>query len=170
MDQHQEIRADSSLFQAIPIIAQHQFVLVRGADNRITGIVTATDLSLQFQSLTEPFLLLGEIENHIRRILERKFTPEELARIGSETQAEREISGVADLTFGDYIRLLENDERWKVVGIPIDRVVFCKLLDGVRSIRNDVMHFDPDGIPSTDLDTLRDFVNFLRRLQIMGVS
>jgi predicted transcriptional regulator len=170
MDEYQEIRADASLFQAIPVIAQHQFVLVRGGDSRITGIITATDLSLQFHRLTEPFLLLGEIENHIRRVLEHKFTLDKLSEIGTEDEAGREISGVADLTFGDYIRLLENDERWKLVGIPIDRVVFCKKLDLVRSIRNDVMHFDPDGIPSTDLDILRDFANFLRRLQTVGAS
>ncbi len=43
MDVHHEIRSDASLFQAIPIIIQHQYVLVRGSDNRITGIVTASD-------------------------------------------------------------------------------------------------------------------------------
>lgn len=79
MDAHQEIRSDASLFQAIPIIIQHEYVLVRGGDNRVTGIVTASDLSLQFQQLAEPFLLLGEIENHIRRILASKFSPAELA-------------------------------------------------------------------------------------------
>ncbi len=76
MDGHHEIRAESSLFQAIPIIVEHQYVLVRGSDNRITGIVTASDLSLQFQQLAEPFLLLGEIENHIRRILGDNFSTE----------------------------------------------------------------------------------------------
>jgi CBS domain-containing protein len=45
MDRHYEIRADASIFQAIPIIVQEQCVLMRGVDNRITGIVTATDLS-----------------------------------------------------------------------------------------------------------------------------
>lgn len=79
MDSHQEIRAELSLFQAIPVIVQHQYVLVRGGDSRITGIVTATDLSLQFQQLAEPFLLLSEIENHVRRLLGDNFTPEELA-------------------------------------------------------------------------------------------
>src|SRR6516165_11645679 len=60
MDRHHEIRSDTSLFQAIPRIVQHQYVLIRGSSNRITGIVTATDLSLQFQQLAEPFLLLRE--------------------------------------------------------------------------------------------------------------
>src|SRR5262245_8880293 len=58
MDTHYEIRSDASLFQAIPLIVQHDYILVRGSDNRITGIVTASDLSLQFLQLAEPFLRL----------------------------------------------------------------------------------------------------------------
>lgn len=170
MDLHQEIRADASLFQAIPIIVAYQYVLIRGSDNRITGIVTASDLSLQFQQLAEPFLLLGEIENHVRRILGDKFTADELASVRDPGDAERQINGVVDLTFGEYIRLLENPERWGKVNLAIDRPTFCKQLDRVRQIRNDVMHFDPDGIPPDDLDRLRDFARFLQRLQGIGVT
>jgi hypothetical protein len=143
--------------------------IVRGNGNRITGIVTASDLSLQFQQLAEPFLLLGEIENHIRRILGENFSTEELASLRDPSDGHRKIAGVADLSFGEYIRLLENDARWKKIKISIDRAVFCGQLDKVREIRNDVMHFDPDGIPPADLERLRDFAHFLQRLQTIGV-
>jgi hypothetical protein len=169
MDQYHEIRADSSLFQAIPIIVAYQYVLIRGGENRITGIVTASDLSLQFQQLAEPFLLLGEIENHIRRVLGSRFTKEQLAEGRDPSETEREINGVADMNFGEYIRLLERPDRWKQLQLPIDRKTFCKELDGVRRIRNDVMHFDPDGVAPEQLDALRDFARFLQRLQGVGV-
>ena len=170
MDDSHEIRADASLFQAIPIIVEHQYVLVRGSDNKISGIVTATDLSLQFGQLAEPFLLLGEIENHIRRILGEKFSADELKMVGDPSDKDRKIEDVADLTFGEYIRLLENEERWEKVSISVDRLTFCKQIDEVRLIRNDVMHFDPDGIPESDLDKLRHSARFLQRLQTMGAS
>ena len=166
---HQEIRAGASLFQAIPIIVQHNYVLVRGVDGRVRGIVTASDLSLQFQQLAEPFLLLGEIENHIRRIISDRFSKEELASARDPADTDRKVDTVADLTFGEYIRLLENPDRWSKLNLSIDRATFCKQLDRVRSIRNDVMHFDPDGIPPEDLDRLRDFDRFLQRLQSIGV-
>jgi hypothetical protein len=169
MDAHQEIRADASLFQAIPIIVRHQYVLTRGGDNRITGIVTASDLSLQFQQLAEPFLLLGEIENHIRRIIEKKFSPRDFASLQDPDDTDRNVESVADLTFGEYIRLFENQDRWQQSNLPLDRVIFCKSLDRVRIIRNDVMHFDPDGIPPNDLEHLRDISLFLRRLHSMDV-
>lgn len=168
MDDSHEIRADASLFQAIPIIVEHQYVLVRGSDNKISGIVTATDLSLQFGQLAEPFLLLGEIENHIRRILGENFSADELKMVGDPSDKDRKIEDVADLTFGEYIRLLENEERWEKVSISVDRLTFCKQIDEVRLIRNDVMHFDPDGIPESDLDKLRHSARFLQRLQTMG--
>ena len=169
MDQHQEIRADSSLFAAMPIIAQHGYVLVRARDNRISGIVTASDLNLQFHQLAEPFLLLGEIENHVRRIIDDRFSVEELAAARDPADAGRNVTSVSDLTFGEYVRLLENPDRWTQLGLPIDRGIFIEKLDAVRRIRNDVMHFDPDPLPSADLDELRDFAAFLQKLQEMGV-
>jgi hypothetical protein len=169
MDDHHEIRAESSLFQAIPIIVEHQYVLVRGSDERITGIVTASDLNRQFEQSATPFLLLGEIENHVRRILGNHFSPQELESLRDPSDSERKVESAADLTFGEYVRLLENETRWKKLNLPIDRATFCAYLDKVREIRNDVMHFDPDGIPPNDLERLREFSNFLRELQTMGV-
>ena len=169
MEQHQEIRSDASFFSAISIIAEHQYVLVRGHDQNITGIVTAHDLSLQFQQLAEPFLLLGEIENHVRLVICQRFTPAELESAKDPTNTKRVVSSVADLTYGEYIRLLENPQRWAKLNITVDRKTCIERFESVRRIRNDVMHFDPDGIPEKDLQTLREFARFLQRLQIIDV-
>src|SRR3546814_18831361 len=72
---------DRSIFEAITAIVQHDFVLVRARDKTISGIVTAADLSLQFRTLTEPFLLLSEIETHVRNIVGKKFTAKELGDV-----------------------------------------------------------------------------------------
>lgn len=169
MEQHQEIRSDASLFSAISIIAEHQYVLVRGHDQKITGIVTASDLNLQFQQLAEPFLLLGEIENHVRRVISQRFTPAELETAKDPTDTKRVVTSVADLTYGEYIRLLENPQRWNKLNLTVDRKTCMEKFEGVRKIRNDVMHFDPDGIPEKDLMTLREFARFLQRLQAIDV-
>jgi CBS domain-containing protein len=66
MDAPRIISSDTSIFDAIAEIVRDQYVLIRDSSNKISGIVTASDLSEQFRRLTEPFLLLGEIENHIR--------------------------------------------------------------------------------------------------------
>lgn len=169
MEQHQEIRWDASLISAIGIIAEHQYVLVRGQDQKISGIVTATDLSLQFQQMAEPFLLLGEIENHVRRVISQRFTPAELESAKDPTDTKRVVTSVADLTYGEYIRLVENPERWEKLNITVDRKTILEKFESVRRIRNDVMHFDPDGIPEKDLQTLREFARFLQKLRIIDV-
>jgi CBS domain-containing protein len=168
MDQHQEISADRSLFAAISFIAQWDYVLVRAADNRITGIVTTADLSLQFRQLAEPFLLIGEIENHIRKMIDGKFTQPEIASVRNPDDPERAITRVSDLTFGEYIRLLEMPENWTKLKLSIDRNLFIAELQRVRVIRNDVMHFDPDGLPDTELLLLRRVARFLQQISEVG--
>jgi len=170
MDDAQEVRANSSIFQVIPIIAEYQYALVRGPDNRITGILTSNDLNLQFQQLAEPFLQLGEIEGHVRQILADKLSPAELKRAHDPDDQGHQVESVSDLMYGDYLRLVQNPECWAKLALPIDQKVFSGKLDDVRIIRNDVMHFDPDGIPDEDLVTLREFARFLQLLQSVGVT
>ena len=168
MEEAVEIPADRSIFAALPLIVEHDYVLVRGID-KITGIITTSDLSLQFQQLAEPFLLLGEIENHIRRLMDGKFNKDELASAKDPSDTARTIDNVAHLTFGEYVRILEGPSRWEKLGLAIERTIFIKELDAVREIRNDVMHFDPDPLPESDLRTLRKFAKFLQTLQSLGV-
>ena len=167
MDPAQEISIDAPLVDAIGDIVAHGYLLVRGQDKTITGIVTASDVGDQFMQLTGPFVLIGEIEGHLRRLVHGRFTVEELNE-SLKGNGERVIQGTADLTFGDYCRLLENPEYWGRLGLSIDRATFAKHLDAVREIRNDVMHFDPDGLELEDETVLKDLARFFRRLVRMG--
>jgi CBS domain-containing protein len=169
MDQAIEISADRSLFYAISLIAQSDYVLVRAADNRITGIVTTADLSLQFRQLAEPFLLIGEIENHIRKLIDGKFTQPEIEEARNPADSGRAVTRVSDLTFGEYIRLLSEPGRWNRLRLAVDRVLFVNELELVARIRNDVMHFDPDGLPEEDLQVLRRVVRFLQQIAEVGL-
>jgi CBS domain-containing protein len=167
MDPCAEVDAAASLFRVIGRVVEHDFVVVRGLERRITGIVTPIDLDQQFQQLTEPFLLLGKIENHVRRLIGDRFTCEELQAGCDPNGAPRAIEEVADLTFGEYIRLLENRDRWTRLGVSFDRVTVIKKLEDVREIRNDVMHFDPDGIADEQLHVLREVARFFQDQRAM---
>jgi hypothetical protein len=113
---------------------------------------------------------VGEIENGVRRLLHGKFTLSELSAAKAPGDDGRKIETPADLTFGEYIRLVEGSEGWKKLKIEIDRVTFVAQLNRVRDIRNDVMHFDPDGLDDDDLKFLREFAQFLKRLRDVGVA
>lgn len=156
------------LFKATKTIIEEDFVFVSSPhDRRITGIVTATDLSEQFQYLSEPFLLLGQIENQIRNLLDGQFEQEALqsACNGNDPDRQKTVETVDDLTFGEYIRLIEKEENWAKLTLRVDRKVFCGEMELVRKIRNDVMHFDPDGIDDTQYDQLRRFSRLLDELE-----
>ena len=170
MTKPQEISLDASIFDAIPIIENSQYVIVKGSDGGISGIVTGSDLSLQFKGLAEPFLLIGEIENLVRTLIGSKFTLAELLSVMDDRDEAREITDASSLTFGEYVRLFEHPDRWAKIGLKIDRAQFCKGLDEIRRIRNDVMHFDPDGVPSDDMLLLRNFANFLKQLQMISAE
>lgn len=114
---------------------------------RVTGLVTTSDLILRFQHLTEPFLLLREIEGHIRDILSGKVDVE-----------------INELNFGEYIRLLDRPEVWTKLLLKIDQKALTSQLEQVRLIRNDVMHFDPDPMENGQLETLKNAANFMRQL------
>jgi CBS domain-containing protein len=168
MEPAQVVSSDESLFGAITRIAIHDYVLVQAEDRTFSGIVTASDFNAQFQYLAEPFLLVGEIENGVRRILHQKFTLKELEEAKAPAEDGRRIASPSDLTFGEYIRLIESERRWKKLKLEIDRVEFLDRLNRVREVRNDVMHFDPDGLDPDDLIFLREFAQFLRRLRDVG--
>jgi len=170
METHHEVSEDDSLLTAMQTIAQHEYVLVKGRDRRITGIITASDISRQFHQLAEPFLLLSQIENHIRRILLKHFSIEELKSSKLNTDSGREVKKVADLTIGEYVRVLADPRKWERLQLRVDRAAFIERLDRVRDIRNDVMHFDPDGITRDDLTVLREFSGFLSTLQKLGAT
>ena len=168
MVEPQIVSLDTSLFDVINLVSRYQYVLVRGTDKSICGIVTATDLTQQFRYLAEPFLLLGEIENHIRILIHGRFSAEELREVRAESDPTRSVEAITDLTFGEYRRLIESESNWSRLDLRIDRVHFIKQLEQVRLIRNDVMHFDPEGLSDEDITTLREFAEFLRALRRAG--
>ena len=168
LDSAEEVPDTCPLFEALVKIAEHGYVLVRGEDRKINGIVTATDLSLQFMQLAGPFLLVGEIEGHLRHLIHGRFTLEQL-QAASVSEEGHPIGGSGDLTLGGYCRLLENKDNWELLRLNIDRVEFVKHLDAVRQIRNNVMHFNPDGPSEEETRQLRDIARFFENLVRIGV-
>jgi predicted transcriptional regulator len=161
----QVVDGNGTLFDAIPTIVKNGYVLVRNPqDRKITGIVTASDLSLQFQQLAEPFLLLREIELHIRQLLQDKVLAEDLEWLGSADTTAPKPNSISDLSFGGYIRLVQRPQVWQRLALNIDQTSLTKQLEDVRQIRNDVMHFDPDPLTPKQLDALKNAAKFMQQL------
>lgn len=158
---------EDSFFNTLRHIIDNQYVLVRGKDNSLSGIVTTTDLSAQFLQLTEPFLLLNEIENHVRILLQRWANLSHSAVINICNLPEN-YQNIFDLSFGDYLRIMQSELINEPFPLNIDRKEFCNLIDRVREIRNDVMHFSADPTPQDSILTLRQASQYLQKLQAIS--
>lgn len=157
------LSANTPLMQAVAEIQKHEFVLVEGAENKIRGPVTTFDITNRFRKLAEPFLRVGEIEGQLRRLVSR--LPTQRIQDAQDPQdTERTVESVTDLTFGEHVRLLENEDNWQHLGLNLDRRAVVKRMHRVREIRNRVMHFEPDGISEADSLVLHRTSGFLKRL------
>ena len=155
-----EIGFNDPLLDATKDVA-NGYVLVRGEDDVITGIVTASDFAFQFRQLAEPFLVIEEIEHHLRRLVAGKFRIKELRRAARDG---KRVRGPDDLSLGDYPRLLRGPEHWDRLNLNTCQGSFLEQLYSVRNIRNAVMHFNPKGPEPEYLEKLYDFAGLLRSL------
>ena len=92
----------------------------------------------------------------------------ELKNVKAPGVDDRTIESPADLTFGGARLPNRGGRAWEKLDLEIDRTEFVARLNRVREIRNDVMHFDPDGLDPDDGSFLREFAQFLKRLRDVG--
>jgi hypothetical protein len=97
-------------------------------------------------------------------LIQPRFSVGDLQLAKDPADSSRQLAEVSDMNFGEYIRLLENPANWEKLGIAIERGLFVSQLNEVREIRNDVMHFNPEGIEDDELDKLRKFNSFIQSL------
>jgi CBS domain-containing protein len=165
MEPPTEVSEHDPIFDLISLVQQHDAVFVRGEGRKYVTVFTAADLGDLYRDLSESFILLGEIEDHVRDLLDRaRFTKAELNEARGPGDA-RTIERIDDLAFGTYIALIESEENWDRLGLRIDRSWFVRELDEIRELRNAVMHFDPDGLTDEQMAQLTRFCGLLRALR-----
>lgn len=155
---------DTPILKAIHSVYKHDFVVVVDKSKEIKGIVTTTDISSQFLTITEPFLLLEQIENHIRLLLADKFLLEEIHNVIVKEVDGLKINSIDDLNFGQYLRLIEDPTNWNRLEVNCNKTMFIKYLHDVREVRNDIMHFEPAGITDEQYCLLRNVSDYLNKI------
>ncbi|GAA2275717.1 hypothetical protein GCM10010145_38400 [Streptomyces ruber] len=171
--------AHDDFFAMLPNICEHGYVLVRAHNGRISGIVTATDITQRFDATAWPFFVVGEIEFRLRKCLGARIGEDAIRAVQRD---DRKTGKIADLMFGQYVMLLDGDQRtkqgkrkeqlcaaadqnWQTLGwAGVNRVQFVHQLDRVRDIRNRIAHFDPEPLSPQRSEELRQFVGLLRQL------
>lgn len=164
IEQAHTVRATDHLLNVVPEVVQRGFVFVEGRDGILAGIVTMADLSEQFVSFANPFMLVGEIERWLRRALDSVFSLEELAAASDSSDPDRNVESAGNLTLGEMIRMLEPPANWDRLVWPAERATFLDAMHEVRRIRNEIMHFSPDPLSDADLNSLKNTLTWIRHL------
>jgi predicted transcriptional regulator len=159
-DKFTVLEENTPLFDAIKEVIKTGVVFVRDKEKKIKGPVTPSDLNEEFIEQIEPFILLEQIENYIRLLLDDKIILEDIQKLITIDDG-RSVNSISDMTFGEYLMILENQEIWQSLSLPFDKTNFIKNLHKIRIIRNGVMHFHPDKISKTELEILRKSSEFL---------
>lgn len=151
---------DEDLFEVARKVQQDGCVLVRGREGRLHGPLALRDLAEIFGEQLEPFVLAGEVERTLRDVVEAAL-PEAAAAM-----RERRPPSLrnAPLGLGECQAILREPARWEELILPMDRARFIAELDNVREIRNDLVHFNPDGVDAGEVKRLRAFAVALRTL------
>nr|WP_314749882.1 CBS domain-containing protein [uncultured Porphyromonas sp.] len=152
---------DTPILEAMESVHKHGFILVSSLEKRICGMITAAEMNSSYRLLTEKFLLVEQIERQIRLLLDNRYTLAEINTLISTEENQEEVQSIDDLTFGQYIRIIESPDNWDKLSLSFDKAILHTLLNDVRDIRNDIMHFDPSGIDSDQLDKLSEICKFL---------
>lgn len=159
------LNIETPLFDAVDKILKGRTVLVYNKRTGITGIVTARNIGEQFIYMATPFLLLEQIENHVRKLLAYKLEEADITKVLKEDKMYKDLNNdLTNLTFGQYVIILENKDNYSKLGLNLDRKLFLKMLERTRDIRNDVMHFNPEKMDDEDLSHLEKTLKTLKKV------
>lgn len=123
----------SDLFSNIGPVVRYDFVAVT-YQGSLAGIVTATDLTEQFEDLAVPFLAVGRCERELKRVASLKFSNVDQAQI------ERAMLGKLQEMYRN---------NWEQLGWELSRDAFDDWVDATRNVRNKIAHFEDE---EEDLD------------------
>ncbi|MGI5132964.1 CBS domain-containing protein [Pseudonocardia sp. CA-107938] len=150
---------DQDLHSMLATLQEEQFVLVRDSSGKISNIITNADVVGLYGDRTLPFLLIGELDQELRRIMGSIPFEDVLAVCGKVGQKPKSYD---DMTMYQYVTVLDDPDCWVRLGWPLDRQALVSQLHVLRRIRNDVMHFNPDGVPGGTVEKLRHMLALIR--------
>ncbi|CAM5466790.1 CBS domain-containing protein [Leifsonia shinshuensis] len=124
----------SDLFASVEPISKQGFVLVT-FNGTLSGIVTASDLTAQFQQLAVPFLAVGRCEQELKRVAKLCFPPPK-----NSTYDDLALGGIRD----------HYKKYWGELGWSLSRDAFDAWIDTTRQLRNRIAHFDDQDVDHSE--------------------
>lgn len=145
-----ELAADDTLFRAVEALTSPGIAAaVTVRDGVPVGILTGKDMTHFFRTLFEGIILVERVELTLREHVQRAYPDEDalnaaaIAAFGRDPENPHyAIRNPHKLSFGDRLLMIADDDNWpRFEPVLGPRIVFMHLMEGVRQVRNDLMHF-----------------------------
>lgn len=165
-DQIPAVHRTDHLLDRLTYVSQYGFLFVYDDDRHtIDGILSSADLAEEFGAFVQPFMILEEIENHLRTVVDAVFTLDEIKTAASLKNDY--VHSAANMMMGDYVKMLKKEEYWRRVGWRFPQALFLEKMGDVKKVRNAVMHFSPDPLTREQIEAITGFCNILRKHESM---
>lgn len=156
MEPAPSVQPEDELLVHADTIFTFGYVFVRNRNGSVLGIVTSSDLTKRFGDDHRPIVYLEEIERRLAHRVQLNCTAEDMAAAGVRVYG-------AGPTMGTFVKILEVPELWETLGWEgLEQAAFVAMVERVRNIRNQLMHFSPDPIGADDVEFLRRSLRLLR--------
>jgi hypothetical protein len=141
--------------------------IIIGSENDVYAIATNQDLLEFMWTITQPFMLIGDIEITLRRIMYASCAGANLQEVidrAFPVERRSSYSILEDLSLGELLGVLKNGENFgrHFKSRFNDMNFMSQNLDPVVPIRNGLFHFR-DKISDEDLESLRSAHGWLNR-------
>lgn len=116
-----------SLLSRVADINDYGYVLVLDDRKQVVGIVTSADLATQFADRVEPFILVEEVEQRLRGIVDGALAANRITLAGMREalgDKKEKIQTARDLTLGQYRYLFESADLWPQFGLAVNQGLF----------------------------------------------
>ena len=144
------INESDDFLKYMKLVAKKDYVLVKDKKEKLQGIITTYDMTINFKNFLIPFLHIGIIEDCIRSLIKK-----------NEIEVKKDAD---DLTFGEYKKLFEKDENWNKINLKLDKNVFIEKLEEIRKLRNNIAHYKRKGISSDEIFSIISFTTMMQKV------
>ncbi len=164
------VREAESVYDKKYEITKYGYVLVKDDSGRCFSVVRSGDLAGELLRLTENFLLLQEIENLVRMIIEMTEPNAEEIEASVHEDNRGKDKTLEQLSFAEYKSLILNPGvRARLlknygIGEQLVRQIANEHIEHTRIIRNKVLHFHPDENNEQAKMLLSNSRDYLRRI------
>lgn len=159
------ISFSTSLREALSRIKEVEFLILVDDIMRLNvhGLVTVADLSNNYSSIMQGYILISEIEHRLRDVISKA----EITYADVKNLTKRDdVDSIDKLTIGNICYMLNNPRVWQRTSISHyhDQTAFHETLSRVCLIRNRIMHVNWPTHETEADDDLSCLTKFLQRL------